>query len=100
MSLRWSSTFRPRIARYARRSRIALVALSVALIAGRLWMSMPRAAARAAPTPSRASEQIDDREQDDPHQVDEVPVETQCLDALVVLRRVLSEEGLPGAEGD
>ena len=38
------------------------------------------------------SEQVDDREQDDPHQVDEVPVQTGQLDRSVVVRRIGAEE--------
>src|SRR5262245_33180459 len=47
----------------------------------------------------RASEEIDDREENDPHQVHEVPVEADRLDPLVALLRVLAEKGLAGHEG-
>src|SRR5450759_1867492 len=51
-------------------------------------------------SPTLASNQIDDREEHDPHEVHEVPVEADCLDSLVAGLRVLSEEGLPGDERD
>ena len=53
------------------------------------------ALARASP----GSNQVDDREEHDPHEVDEVPVEADRLDPLVARLRVLPEEGLPRDEG-
>src|SRR5215471_17605838 len=40
------------------------------------------------------SDQLDDREQNDPDEVDEVPVEAERLDTLVMFFRELAEEGL------
>src|SRR6202162_3953606 len=46
------------------------------------------------------SDQVDDREKHDPHQVYEVPVEADRFDPLVVRLRVFSEEGLSRDERD
>src|SRR5262249_15575502 len=46
-----------------------------------------------------SSNQVNDREQDDPHEIDEVPVEAQRLDPLVARLGVLAEESLAGDEG-
>src|ERR1051326_3604258 len=44
--------------------------------------------------PSRRSDQIDDREKDDPHEIDEMPVEPDVLDPLMIVLRVLPAESL------
>src|SRR5262245_59194308 len=82
------------MARYARTRRIPDAAFSVALTAGRSVIC------KKGRGPSAALDEIDDREQQDPHEVDEVPVETERLDAEVVRRRVLAEERLARAPRD
>src|SRR5213596_3536014 len=55
------------------------------------------AASPARTRPSERSEHVDGGEDDDPHHIDEVPVDARHLDAEVTLR-VLPEVTAPGAD--
>src|SRR4051812_32342155 len=48
----------------------------------------------------RASDDVDGCVDDDPHHVDEVPVDPGDLDAVVVVRGVVAAEGTDGGEGE
>src|SRR5690606_24555140 len=58
------------------------------------------AATAAAPggRPARRLDQVHDREQDNPDEVDEVPVQAHDLDPAVILRRVGAAEGAHARE--
>src|SRR6187397_1238908 len=102
MSLRCRSISRRLTARQPRTRRTADVALRVALTAGRsVTVIAPllssRGAKRRGMTRENGLDEVHDREQQDPHEVDEVPVQAQCLDPEVVLLGVLAEEQLARA---
>src|SRR5881409_3095704 len=86
-----------RTARYAITRNTALRAFNVALRVGCRSSAFMSSRAAAAGEGSR-SEQVNDREQDDPDEIDEVPVEPDRLDPLVMSLRVLAEKRLAGDE--
>ncbi len=88
------------MAQCATTSRMPLAAFRQALTVARsLQDKVTRRGSPASRLPPSAfrlpSNQVDDREQHDPHEIDEVPVEAERLDPLVVRLRVLAEQALP-----